>query len=75
MNECWSTKPKQRPSMGHVRRMLEGRNQVRHVEEFMVKDAKFVGQEDSGTALELIETIVRIVNSTFLSNRKGLFRE
>ena len=23
MNECWSTKPKQRPSMGHVRRMLE----------------------------------------------------
>ena len=52
-----------------------GRNQVRHVEEFMVKDAKFVGQEDSGTTLELIETTVRIVNSTFLSNRKGLFRE
>ena len=53
-----------------------GRNQVRHVEEFLVEDAKFVGQENSGTALEVIETTVQIVNSTFLSNRNlGLFRE
>ena len=52
-----------------------GGNQVRHVKEFMVEDTKFKGQENSRTALELIETTVQIVNSTFLSNRKGLFRE
>ena len=52
-----------------------GGNQVRHVEEFMVEDTKFKGQENSGTALELIETTAQIVNSTFLSNRKGLFRK
>ena len=42
---------------------------MRHVEEFVIEDAKFEGQENSGTALELIETTVQIVNSTFLSNR------
>ena len=52
-----------------------GGNQVRHVEEFVIEDAKFEGQENSGTALELIKTTVQIVNSIFLSNRKGLFRE
>ena len=52
-----------------------GGNQVGHVEEFVVKDTKFIGQENSETALEFIETTVQIVNSTFLSNRKGLFRE
>ena len=46
---------------------------MRHVEEFMVEDAKFEGQENSGSALKLIETTAQIVNSTFLSNRKGLF--
>ena len=50
-----------------------GGNQVRHVEEFVVEDAKFKGQENSGTALELIETTAQIVNSTFLSNRNGLY--
>ena len=52
-----------------------GRNQVRHVEEFMLEDTKFEGQENGGTALELIETTAQIVNSTFLSNRKGLYRK
>ena len=52
-----------------------GGNQVRHAKEFVVEDAKFEGQENSGTALELIETTAQIVNSTFLSNRNGLFRE
>ena len=52
-----------------------GGNQVRHVEELVVKDTKFKGQENSGTALELIETTAQIVNSTFLSNRKGLYKE
>ena len=48
---------------------------MRHVEEFVVEDTNFKGQENSGTALELIETTAQIVNSTFLSNRKGLFRK
>ena len=52
-----------------------GGNQVRHVEEFMVKDTKFEGQDKSSTALELIETTAQIVNSTFVSNRKGLYKE
>ena len=52
-----------------------GGNQVRHVKEFMVEDAKFEGQENSGSALKLIETTAQIVNSTFLSNRKGLINE
>ena len=52
-----------------------GGNKVRHVEEFVIEDTKFEGQENSGTALEIIETTAQIVNSTFLSNRKGLYRE
>ena len=47
---------------------------MRQVEEFVVEDAKFEGQKNSGTALELIETTAQIVNSTFLSNRKGSYR-
>ena len=50
-----------------------GGNQVRHVEEFIVEDTKFEGQENSGTALELIETKVQIINNTFLSNKQGYF--
>ncbi len=52
-----------------------GGNQVRHAEEFVVKDTKFEGQENSPTAIELIETTAQIVSSTFVSNRKGLYRE
>ena len=46
-----------------------------HVEEFVVEGTKFEGQESSGTALELIKTTAQIVRSTFLSNRKGSYRE
>ena len=52
-----------------------GGNQISHVEEFVVKDAKFEGQKNSGTALELTETTVHIINCTFVSNRKGLYRK
>ena len=52
-----------------------GGNQVRHVEEFLVNNTKFEGQHNSGTALELIETAAKIVNSTFVSNRKGSYRK
>ena len=51
-----------------------GGNQVKHVEKFVVEDTKFQGQENSGTALELIETTAQIVNSTFVSNRKGSYK-
>ena len=52
-----------------------GGNLVEEVEEFMVQNAKFEGQENSGTALELVETTAQIVNSTFVSNRNGSHRE
>ena len=52
-----------------------GGNQVRHVEEFVVQDTTFKGQDNSGTALELIETTTQIVNSTFVLNKRGLYRE
>ena len=48
---------------------------MKHVEEFVVQDTTFKGQENSGTALELIETTAQIVNSTFVSNRKGSYRK
>ena len=48
---------------------------MEEIEEFVVRDTKFEGQESSGTALELIETIAQIVNSTFASNRRGSYRE
>ena len=51
-----------------------GGSQVRHFEEFVGKDTKFKGQENSSTALELIKTTAQIINSTLQSNRKGLYR-
>ena len=48
-----------------------GGNRVKNVELFVLQDAKFKGEGDSGTALELIETTAQIVNSTFTSNRMG----
>ena len=38
-------------------------------------DTKFEGQENSGTALKLIGTTAQIVNSTFVSNRFGSYKE
>ena len=52
-----------------------GGNQANYVESFVMKDAKFEGDENSGTALEMIETTAEIVNSTFVSNRKGSYRK
>ena len=40
-------------------------------ETFMIQYTKFKGQENSGTALKLFKTTARIVNSTFVSNRRG----
>ena len=53
-----------------------GGNRVESVSNLVVQDTIFKGQKDSanGTALELIETIAKIINCTFLSNRKGQLR-
>ena len=51
-----------------------GGNQAKRIEEFVVEDTKFEGQENSRTALELIKTAAQIVNSIFLSNRKDSYR-
>ena len=48
-----------------------GGNQVKRVEEFVVHKTKFEGKVNSETALELIRTTAQIVNSTFVSNRRG----
>ena len=52
-----------------------GDNQAKQVAKFLVDNTKFEGQENSGPALELIATSVQIVNSTFVSNRKGSYRQ
>ena len=52
-----------------------GGNQVKHVERFIIKNTIFKGQENSGTALTLIETNAQIVNCSFVSNRKGSYTE
>ena len=48
-----------------------GGNQVKHLQEFVVKNVKFEGQDNSGTALELIKTTAQIFNGVFISNRNG----
>ena len=48
-----------------------GDTHIENAEDLVLRDTKFKGQEESGTALELIETTAQIVNSTFISNRKG----
>ena len=51
-----------------------GGNQFERVERLVVQDTTFKGQENSGTALELIETTAQIVSSAFASNRKGSYK-
>ena len=51
-----------------------GGNLVNHVEKLVIEDTKFEGQENSGTALELGDTIAEIVDSIFTSNSKGSYR-
>ena len=52
-----------------------GDNHIRDVQELIIKDTKFEGQENGGTALELTRTAAQIINSTFVSNRKGSYRK
>ena len=51
-----------------------GDNEVVNVDKLVIHKTTFSGQENSGTALELIETTAQIINCTFLSNRNGQFR-
>ena len=52
-----------------------GGNRVQDVKKFVVKDTMFKGEWGSRTALELIGTAAQIVNSTFVSNTMGSYRE
>ena len=52
-----------------------GGHQMKHVQEFVINNTKFDGQGGNGSALELIETTAQIINSTFVSNRKGTVRD
>ena len=49
-----------------------GGNQVTQVKEFLVTYTTFEGQDNSGTALELTALIF---DGTFVSNKKGSYRE
>ena len=48
-------------------------NQVENVGNFVLRDSTFLGQESSGTALELIGTTAQIFNCRFMSNRQGKY--
>ena len=52
-----------------------GDNQAKQVANFLIDSTKFEGRENSGPAFELIATSAQIVNSTFVSNRKGSYRQ
>ena len=52
-----------------------GGNIVRQVEEFIVEDTMFKGQENSLTGLQLIKTTAQIVGSTIVSHRNGSYKE
>ena len=47
------------------------RSLVSLIKQLLIADTKFEGQENGGTALEMVETAAQIVNSTFVSNRIG----
>ena len=51
-----------------------GGNQIVSIEEFVIEDASFKGQENSETALEIIGTTAKIVDSIFACNTKGSHR-
>ena len=51
-----------------------GGNQIILVERFVVLDVSFKGQNDSKTALEIIETTAKITDSIFSYNTKGSYR-
>ena len=48
-----------------------GSNFIRNVAEFVLLDVLFHGNEESSTALQLIETTATLVATTFLSNTRG----
>ena len=50
-----------------------GQNWVKNVNEFTLVNTKFVGTNNSGTALEITKTNAQIISSTFLSNTNGMF--
>ena len=51
-----------------------GENQFSSVNELTLRYVRFEGQQSSGTALEVIDTDVAIINCTFFMNTRGSFR-
>ena len=51
-----------------------GNNKIISSTQFEVVNSLFLGQNESGTALELIDTNARIINCTFAYNTRGNFR-
>ena len=48
---------------------------MEHVEEFVVKDTKFSGKNTNGTALDIINTTTKIINSSYKFHSKGKLKE
>ena len=51
-----------------------GNNQALFVKDFVLDNCIFLGQKESGTALEVNETSLSVVNTAFVSNTVGSFR-
>lgn len=51
-----------------------GNNQALFVKEFVLDNCIFLGQKESGTALEVNETSLSVVNTSFVFNTVGSFR-
>ena len=51
-----------------------GNNQVLRVDQFLIEESTFIGQKLRGSVLELIETNMYIVSSSFISNKLGSYR-
>ena len=47
---------------------------VKSVDQLVLEDSSFLGQNASGTALEIVDTYANIVNTSFISNNVGNFR-
>ena len=52
-----------------------GNNQITFVQELVIQSTAFIGHDNSGTALELIEITALIFNSNFTNNAIGSYRK
>ena len=52
-----------------------GGNLVKNVNEFILQETTFEGQQNSGTALTLVNTTAEIIDCTFVRNQFGTVME